>query len=362
MLTESVSTKSTATQAIDASALMASLNSGESALERLKRLRQEKAAKGAKPTLAAEKVLDTPKSLKEELAEAVKKNPVKISRPIAKAINLKDETPEKLISIAEEVGYELTEKQKTYLHEGEALKLRIDAGEHLSRKENVLVAERASIIALIDNAKKKRASELIAQRKESSAKKKAELAADPEALAVLAASAEARKRERIEKADAREISLSEAQKSIDNISSIHARLVSIGQEQLAARGKTAAKPVVSPQLLKKLVIQGIVPKGREMLEGGEIINQFKSAEREQLNTFMLEMSEADRQTAKELVAFFDNEGNLSPIIDALGQKTKQESTTATPVMTASDDRGKLFEAIRAGKKLRKAPVQNRRQR
>ena len=75
---------------------------------------------------------------------------------------------------------------------------------------------------------------------------------------------------------------------------------------------------------------------------------------------MLEMSEADRQTAKELVAFFDNEGNLSPIIDALGQKTKQESTTATPVMTASDDRGKLFEAIRAGKKLRKAPpVQNR---
>jgi len=58
----------------------------------------------------------------------------------------------------------LTEKQKTYLHEGEALKLRIDAGEHLSRKENVLVAERASIIALIDNAKKKRASELIAQK------------------------------------------------------------------------------------------------------------------------------------------------------------------------------------------------------
>jgi outer membrane autotransporter protein len=359
VLTDSVSTKSTATQAIDASALMASLNSGESALERLKRLRQEKAAKGAKPTLAAEKGLDTPKSLKEELAEAVKKNPVKISRPIAKAINLKDETHEKLISIAEEVGYELTEKQKTYLQEGEALKSRIDAGENLSRKENVIVSERASIIALIDNAKKKRASELIAQRKENSAKRKAELAANPEALAAFAASAEARKRERIEKADAREISLSEAQKSIDNISSIHARLVSIGQEQLAARGKTATKPVVSPQLLKKLVIQGIVPKGREMLEGGEIINQFKSAEREQLNTFMLEMSEADRQTAKELVAFFDNEGNLSPIIDALGQKTKQESTTSTPVMTASDDRGKLFEEIRAGKKLRKAPVQNR---
>jgi outer membrane autotransporter protein len=359
VLTDSVSTKSTATQAIDASALMASLNSGESALERLKRLRQEKAAKGAKPTLAAEKGLDTSKSLKEELAEAVKKNPVKISRPIAKAINLKDETHEKLISIAEEVGYELTEKQKTYLQEGEALKSRIDAGENLSRKENVIVSERASIIALIDNAKKKRASELIAQRKENSAKRKAELAANPEALAALAASAEARKRERIEKADAREISLSEAQKSIDNISSIHARLVSIGQEQLAARGKTATKPVVSPQLLKKLVIQGIVPKGREMLEGGEIINQFKSAEREQLNTFMLEMSEADRQTAKELVAFFDNEGNLSPIIDALGQKTKQESTTSTPVMTASDDRGKLFEEIRAGKKLRKAPVQNR---
>jgi hypothetical protein len=117
VLTESVPTKSIATEAIDASALMASLNSGESALERLKRLREEKAAKGAKSTVVAEKVADKPKSLKEELAEAVKKNPVKISRPIAKAINLKDETPEKLISIAEEVGYELTEKQKTYLHE-----------------------------------------------------------------------------------------------------------------------------------------------------------------------------------------------------------------------------------------------------
>ena len=360
VLTESVPAKSTATQAIDTSALMASLNSGESPLERLKRLREEKAAKGAKPTIVAEKV-SQPKSLKEELAEAVKKNPVKISSPIVKAINLKDETPEKLISIAEEVGYELTEKQKTYLHEGEALKLRIDAGEHLSRKENVLVAERASIIALIDNAKKKRASELMAQRKESSAKRKAEIAADPEALAALAASAEARKRERIEKADAREISLSEAQKNIDNISSIHARLVSIGQEQLAARGKTATKPVVSPQLLKKLVIQGIVPKGREMLEGGEVINQFKSAEREQLNTFMLEMSEADRQTAKELVAFFDNEGNLSPIIDALGQKTKQESTTSTPVMTASDDRVRIFEQIKTGIKLRKTtgPVEKK---
>jgi len=360
VLTESVPAKSTATQAIDTSALMASLNSGESPLERLKRLREEKAAKGVKPTIVAEKV-SQPKSLKEELAEAVKKNPVKISSPIVKAINLKDETPEKLISIAEEVGYELTEKQKTYLHEGEALKLRIDAGEHLSRKENVLVAERASIIALIDNAKKKRASELMAQRKESSAKRKAEIAADPEALAALAASAEARKRERIEKADAREISLSEAQKNIDNISSIHARLVSIGQEQLAARGKTATKPVVSPQLLKKLVIQGIVPKGREMLEGGEVINQFKSAEREQLNTFMLEMSEADRQTAKELVAFFDNEGNLSPIIDALGQKTKQESTTSTPVMTASDDRVRLFEQIKTGIKLRKTtgPVEKK---
>ena len=360
VLTESVPAKSTATQAIDTSALMASLNSGESPLERLKRLREEKAAKGAKPTIVAEKV-SQPKSLKEELAEAVKKNPGKISSPIVKAINLKDETPEKLISIAEEVGYELTEKQKTYLHVGEALKLRIDAGEHLSRKENVLVAERVSIIALIDNANKKRASELMAQRKESSAKRKAEIAADPEALAALAASAEARKRERIEKADAREISLSEAQKNIDNISSIHARLVSIGQEQLAARGKTATKPVVSPQLLKKLVIQGIVPKGREMLEGGEVINQFKSAEREQLNTFMLEMSEADRQTAKELVAFFDNEGNLSPIIDALGQKTKQESTTSTPVMTASDDRVRIFEQIKTGIKLRKTtgPVEKK---
>jgi hypothetical protein len=153
VLTESVPTKSTATQAIDASALMASLNSGESALERLKRLREEKAAKGAKATVVAEKVADKPKSLKEELAEAVKKNPVKISRPIAKAINLKDETPEKLISIAEEVGYELTEKQKTYLHEGEALKLRIDAGENLSRRENVLVAERASITGVSHLAK-----------------------------------------------------------------------------------------------------------------------------------------------------------------------------------------------------------------
>jgi hypothetical protein len=360
VLTESVPTKSTTTEAIDASALMASLNSGESALERLKRLREEKAAKGAKSTVVAEKVADKPKSLKEELAEAVKKNPVKISRPIAKAINLKDETPEKLISIAEEVGYELTEKQKTYLHEGEALKLRIDAGEHLSRKENVLVAERASIIALIDNAKKKRASELIAQRKESSAKKKAEIAADPEALAALAASAEARKRERIEKADARKISLQEAQKNIDNVSSIHARLVSFGQEQLAARGKTAAKPVVSPQLLKKLVIQGIVPEGREMLEGGDAINQFKAAEREQLNAFMLEMPEADRLSVKELVAFFDNEGNLSPIIDALGQKTKQESISSATVTAASNDNNALLAQIRSGFKLRKAlPVQKK---
>jgi outer membrane autotransporter protein len=360
VLTESVPTKSTATEAIDASALMASLNSGESALERLKRLREEKAAKGAKSTVVAEKVADKPKSLKEELAEAVKKKPVKISRPIAKAINLKDETPEKLISIAEEVGYELTEKQKTYLHEGEALKLRIDAGKHLSRKENVLVAERASIIALIDNAKKKRASELIAQRKESSAKKKAEIAADPEALAALAASAEARKRERIEKADARKISLQEAQKNIDNVSSIHARLVSFGQEQLAARGKTAAKPVVSPPLLKKLVIQGIVPEGREMLEGGDAINQFKAAEREQLNAFMLEMPEADRLSVKELVAFFDNEGNLSPIIDALGQKTKQESISSATVMAASNDNNALLAQIRSGFKLRKAlPVQKK---
>lgn len=209
---------------------------------------------------------------------------------------------------------------------GEALKLRIDAGEYLSRKENVLVAERASIIALIDNAKKKRASELIAQRKESSAKKKAEIAADPEALAALAASAEAS-----------------------------------GQEQLAARGKTAAKPVVSPQLLKKLVIQGIVPEGREMLEGGDAINQFKAAEREQLNAFMLEMSKADRLSVKELVAFFDNEGNLSPIIDALGQKTKQESISSAIVTAASNGNNVFLAQIQSGFKLRKAlgPVQKK---
>ena len=358
--TESVPAKATATQAVDTNALMAALNSDESPQERLRKMREARAAKGAKSAVVTEKVADKPKSLKEELAEAVKKNPVKISRPIAKAINLKDEIPEKLISIAEEVGYELTEKQKTYLHEGEALKLRIDAGEHLSRKENVLVAERASIIALIDNAKKKRASELIAQRKESSAKKKAEIAADPEALAALAASAEARKRERIEKADAKKISLQEAQKNIDNVSSIHARLVSFGQEQLAARGKTAAKPVVSPQLLKKLVIQGIVPEGREMLEGGDAINQFKAAEREQLNAFMLEMPEADRLSVKELVAFFDNEGNLSPIVDALGQKTKQESISSATVTAASNDNNALLAQIRSGFKLRKAlPVQKK---
>ncbi len=358
VLIESVPTKSTVTHGVDTDALIASLHSNESPQERLRKIREARAAKGAKSTVVAEKVADEPKSLKEELDEAVKKNPVKISRPIVKAINLKDETPEKLISIAEEVGYELTEKQKTYLHEGEALKLRIDAGENLSRKENVLVAERASIITLIDNAKKKRASELIAQRKESSAKKKAEIAENPEAVAALKQRAEVRKRERIEKADAKEISLSEAQKNIDNISSIHARLVSIGQEQLAARGKTATKPVVPPQLLKKLVIQGIVPKGREMLEGGEVINQFKSAEREQLNAFMLEMPEADRLTVKELISFFDQEGSLSPIIDALGQKTKQESTTSTSVVTGSGNKDKLLEEIRAGRKLRKA-VQNR---
>ncbi|MBM3467388.1 MAG: hypothetical protein FJX70_06130, partial [Alphaproteobacteria bacterium] len=358
VLIESVPTKSTVTHGVDTDALIASLHSNESSQERLRKIREARAAKGAKSTVVAEKVADEPKSLKEELDEAVKKNPVKISSPIVKAINLKDETPEKLISIAEEVGYELTEKQKTYLHEGEALKLRIDAGENLSRKENVLVAERASIITLIDNAKKKRASELIAQRKESSAKKKAEIAENPEAVAALKQRAEVRKRERIEKADAKEISLSEAQKNIDNISSIHARLVSIGQEQLAARGKTATKPVVPPQLLKKLVIQGIVPKGREMLEGGEVINQFKSAEREQLNAFMLEMPEADRLTVKELISFFDQEGSLSPIIDALGQKTKQESTTSTSVVTGSGNKDKLLEEIRAGRKLRKA-VQNR---
>jgi hypothetical protein len=162
VLIESVPTKSTVTHGVDTDALIASLHSNESPQERLRKIREARAAKGAKSTVVAEKVADKPKSLKEELDEAVKKNPVKISRPIVKAINLKDETPEKLISIAEEVGYELTEKQKTYLHEGEALKLRIDAGENLSRKENVLVAERASIITLIDNAKKKRASELIA--------------------------------------------------------------------------------------------------------------------------------------------------------------------------------------------------------
>ena len=98
-----------------------------------------------------------------------------------------------------------------------------------------------------------------------------------------------------------------------------------------------------------------------MFKGGDVINQFKSAEREQLNAFMLEIPEADRLSVKELIAFFDNEGNLSPIIDALGQKTKQESTTSTPVMTASDDRGKLFEEIRAGFKLRKTtgPVEKK---
>ncbi len=72
--TESVPAKSTATQAVDTGALMASLNSGESPLERLKRLREEKAAKGAKgakSTVVAEEVTDKPKSLKEELAEAV---------------------------------------------------------------------------------------------------------------------------------------------------------------------------------------------------------------------------------------------------------------------------------------------------
>jgi hypothetical protein len=263
--TESVPAKATATQVIDPTALITSLNSDESPQERLRKMREARAAKGAKAAVVIEKVADKPKSLKEELAEAVKKNPVKTSGPIAKAINLKDETPEKLISIAEEVGHPLNEKQKTYLREGQALKLKIDAGENLSIKENALVMERTTIIAGIDNTKKAKAKELIAQRKESSAKRKAEIAADPEALAALAASAEARKRERIEKADARKISLQEAQKNIDNVSSIHARLVSFGQEQLAARGKTAAKPVVSPQLLKKLVIQGIVPEGREML-------------------------------------------------------------------------------------------------
>jgi len=254
----------------------------------------------------------------------------------------------------------LNEKQKTYLREGQALKLKIDAGENLSIKENALVMERTTIIAGIDNTKKAKAKELIAQRKESSAKRKAEIAADPEALAALAASAEARKRERIEKADAKKISLQEAQKNIDNVSSIHARLVSFGQEQLAARGKTAAKPVVSPQLLKKLVIQGIVPEGREMLEGGDAINQFKAAEREQLNAFMLEMPEADRLSVKELVAFFDNEGNLSPIVDALGQKTKQESISSATVTAASNDNNALLAQIRSGFKLRKAlPVQKK---
>jgi outer membrane autotransporter protein len=359
--TESVPAKATATQVIDPTALITSLNSDESPQERLRKMREARAAKGAKAAVVTEKVADKPKSLKEELAEAVKKNPVKTSGPIVKAISLHDETPENLVSIAQEVGYPLNEKQKTYLHEGQALKLKIDAGENLSIKENALVMERTTIIAGIDNTKKAKAKELIAQRKESSAKRKAEIAADPEALAALAASAEARKRERIEKADARKISLQEAQKNIDNVSSIHARLVSFGQEQLAARGKTAAKPVVSPQLLKKLVIQGIVPEGREMLEGGDAINQFKAAEREQLNAFMLEMPQADRLSVKELVAFFDNEGSLSPIIDALGQKTKQESTTSIPVMTASDDRNKLFSQIQAGKKLRTTlgPVQKK---
>ncbi len=359
--TESVPAKATATQVIDPTALITSLNSDESPQERLRKMREARAAKGAKAAVVTEKVADKPKSLKEELAEAVKKNPVKTSGPIVKAISLHDETPENLVSIAQEVGHPLNEKQKTYLHEGQALKLKIDAGENLSIKENALVMERTTIIAGIDNTKKAKAKELIAQRKESSAKRKAEIAADPEALAALAASAEARKRERIEKADARKISLQEAQKNIDNVSSIHARLVSFGQEQLAARGKTAAKPVVSPQLLKKLVIQGIVPEGREMLEGGDAINQFKAAEREQLNAFMLEMPQADRLSVKELVAFFDNEGSLSPIIDALGQKTKQESTTSIPVMTASDDRNKLFSQIQAGKKLRTTlgPVQKK---
>ena len=72
-----------------------------------------------------------------------------------------------------------------------------------------------------------------------------------------------------------------------------------------------------------------------MLEGGDAINQFKAAEREQLNAFMLEMPQADRLSVKELVAFFDNEGSLSPIIDALGQKTKQESISSATVTAAS---------------------------
>ena len=73
---------------------------------------------------------------------------------------------------------------------------------------------------------------------------------------------------------------------------------------------------------------------------------------------MLEMPEADRLTVKELISFFDQEGSLSPIIDALGQKTKQESTTSTSVVTGSGNKDKLLEEIRTGRKLRKA-VQNR---
>jgi len=158
--TESVPAKATATQVIDPTALITSLNSDESPQERLRKMREARAAKGAKAAVVTEKVADKPKSLKEELAEAVKKNPVKTSGPIVKAISLHDETPENLVSIAQEVGYPLNEKQKTYLHEGQALKLKIDAGENLSIKENALVMERTTIIAGIDNTKKAKAKEL----------------------------------------------------------------------------------------------------------------------------------------------------------------------------------------------------------
>ena len=71
--TESVPAKATATQVIDPTALITSLNSDESPQERLRKMREARAAKGAKAAVVTEKVADKPKSLKEELAEAVKK-------------------------------------------------------------------------------------------------------------------------------------------------------------------------------------------------------------------------------------------------------------------------------------------------
>lgn len=240
---------------------------------------------------------------KELLAEAVRNRASTKSskKPRPQIVKLEEETVENLLGIAKTFDLTLTEKNEQDLREGRNLELILKdtPKDHLSREENIILLKKSIVVSAIERAKREKEEAISAQHKERAATRKVELAQNPEELAALKRNAEARQQREIQKADAKKISLQEALRNIDNINSIHSRLVSYGQEQLATRGKTVQKTAVSPQLLRKLVIQGVVPEGREMFELSSDVRNFKSAEQEQFNTFIKEiMPERERMTVK----------------------------------------------------------------